>query len=256
MIVEPRILVVEDDAAILRGLTDNLRFDGYDVLPARTGDEGLRLILEEDPDLVILDIMLPALSGFDVCRRARKQGKLMPILMLTARGQEVDRVMGLDLGADDYITKPFSIPELLARVRAHLRRANAGTPPPERVSFGDVMVEFESYEARKGGQDVHLSPKEFGVLRLLVAREGEVVSRTDLLHDVWGYDRFPTTRTVDNHMASLRSKLEEDPGEPRHLLTVHGVGYKFVAEPESGRRAPPDFGNERADGGGETSPES
>jgi DNA-binding response OmpR family regulator len=233
MIVEPRILVVEDDAAILRGLTDNLRFEGYKVLPARTGDEGLRLILEEDPDLVILDIMLPALSGFDVCRRARKHGRRMPILMLTARGQEVDRVMGLDLGADDYITKPFSIPELLARVRAHLRRTNAGTALPERVSFGDVTVEFERYEARKGQQAVRLSPKEFGVLRLLVAREGEVVSRTDLLHEVWGYDRFPTTRTVDNHMASLRSKLEEDPGEPRHLLTVHGVGYKFVAEPGS-----------------------
>jgi DNA-binding response OmpR family regulator len=233
MIVEPRILVVEDDAAILRGLTDNLRFEGYQVLPARTGDEGLRLILEEDPDLVILDIMLPALSGFDVCRRARKQGKLMPILMLTARGQEVDRVMGLDLGADDYITKPFSIPELLARVRAHLRRASAGAVLPERVSFGHVTVEFERYEARRGEQDLHLSPKEFGVLRLLVTREGEVVSRTDLLHEVWGYDRFPTTRTVDNHVASLRSKLEEDPGNPRHLLTVHGVGYKFVAEPGS-----------------------
>jgi DNA-binding response OmpR family regulator len=233
MTAEPRILVIEDDAAILRGLTDNLRFEGYQVLPARAGDLGLQLLLEEDPDLVILDIMLPALSGFDVCRRARKQGRLMPILMLTARGQEVDRVMGLDLGADDYITKPFSIPELLARVRAHLRRSNAGTAPPERVSFGDVTVEFERYEARKGRQDVHLSPKEFGVLRLLVAREGEVVSRTELLHEVWGYDRFPTTRTVDNHMASLRSKLEEDPGNPRHLLTIHGVGYKFLVEPES-----------------------
>ncbi|MFH1764567.1 MAG: response regulator transcription factor [Gemmatimonadota bacterium] len=223
---------------MLRGLTDNLRFEGYQVIPVRAGDEGLRLILEEEPDLVILDIMLPVLSGFDVCRRVRKQGKKMPILMLTARAQEVDRVMGLDLGADDYVTKPFSIPELLARVRALLRRANAGQPLPERVTFGDVRVEFEKYEAIKVGAAVRLSPKEFGVLRLLVAREGDVVTRTDLLHEVWGYDRFPTTRTVDNHMASLRSKLEDDPANPRYLLTVHGVGYKFVG------------------GKGETSPDS
>jgi DNA-binding response OmpR family regulator len=248
MTVETRILVVEDDAAILRGLTDNLRFEGYQVVQARTGDDGLRVILEEDLDLVILDIMLPALSGFDVCRRARKQGKMMPILMLTARGQEVDRVMGLDLGADDYITKPFSIPELLARVRAHLRRSNAVSPLPERVSFGDVRVEFERYEARKGDEALHLSPKEFGVLRLLVARQGEVVNRTVLLHEVWGYDRFPTTRTVDNHVASLRSKLEEDPADPRFLLTVHGVGYKFV-----GHHAPD---HRSAKGGGKTSPGS
>jgi DNA-binding response OmpR family regulator len=232
MTARTRILVVEDDTAILRGLTDNLRFEGYEVLPVRTGDEGLRVIQEEEPDLVILDIMLPVLSGFDICRRARKQGKKMPILMLTARGQEVDKIMGLDLGADDYVTKPFSIPELLARVRALLRRADAGSPLPERARFGDVRVEFESYEATKRGSGVRLSPKEFGVLRLLVAREGDVVSRTDLLHEVWGYDRFPTTRTVDNHLASLRSKLEEDPASPRHLLTVHGVGYKFVGDQE------------------------
>jgi DNA-binding response OmpR family regulator len=228
MTTNARILVVEDDVPILRGLTDNLRFEGYEVLPARNGDEGLRRILEEEPDLVILDIMLPMLSGFDVCRMARNQGRMMPILMLTARGQEVDRVMGLDLGADDYVTKPFSIPELLARVRALLRRANPGTPLPERIAFDDVRVEFDRYEATKGGEKVRLSPKEFGVLRLLAAREGDVVSRTDLLHEVWGYDHFPTTRTVDNHLASLRSKLEEDPANPRHLLTVHGVGYKFV----------------------------
>ena len=228
MIPKKRVLVVEDDAAILRGLTDNLRFEGYEVETARTGDEGLRLILEEEPDLVVLDVMLPGISGFDICRRVRKEGIRVPILMLTARGQEVDRVMGLDLGADDYVTKPFSIPELLARVRALLRRANPESPLPERIAFGDVEVEFEKYEATKGGKPVRLAPKEFGVLRLLASREGEVVTRTDLLHEVWGYDHFPTTRTVDNHMASLRSKLEEDPASPEHLLTVHGVGYKFV----------------------------
>lgn len=248
MTTKSRILVVEDDAAILRGLTDNLRFEGYEVLASRAGDEGLRLILEEDPDLVILDIMLPVLSGFDVCRRTRKAGKMMPILMLTARAQEVDRVMGLDLGADDYVTKPFSIPELLARVRALLRRANAETLLPDRVTFGNVEVEFGRYEATKGGNEVRLSPKEFGVLRLLVSRAGEVVSRTDLLHEVWGYDRFPTTRTVDNHMAALRSKLEEKPSNPKHLLTVHGVGYKFVGD--SGNGGGP------GDGARETSPGS
>ena len=256
MIDTMRILVVEDDAAILRGLTDNLRFEGYEVLSARTGDEGLRLLLEREPDLVILDIMLPVLSGFDVCRRARKQGKMMPILMLTARGQEVDRVMGLDLGADDYVTKPFSIPELLARVRALLRRANVSGLLPERVSFGDVTVEFESYVAEKGGEAVHLSPKEFGVLRLLVARAGEVVSRRDLLHEVWGYDCFPTTRTVDNHLASLRSKLEDDSASPRHLLTVHGVGYKFVGTPEAGDPVADESGRESDGGVRNTSPES
>jgi len=248
MTSKTRILVVEDDAAILRGLTDNLRFEGYEVFGARSGDEGFRLILREEPDLVILDVMLPVLSGFDVCRRARKEGKMMPILMLTARAQEVDRVMGLDLGADDYVTKPFSIPELLARIRALLRRTNASTPLPARVTFSDVRVEFERYEAMKKGEAVRLSPKEFGVLRLLVAREGEVVSRTDLLHEVWGYDRFPTTRTVDNHMASLRSKLEEDPADPKHLLTVHGVGYKFVGDLEAGSGP--------ADDASETSPNS
>jgi DNA-binding response OmpR family regulator len=242
------ILVVEDDSAILRGLTDNLRFEGYEVTPVRNGEEGLRAILEDEPELVVLDVMLPSLSGFDICRRVRKEGRMMPILMLTARAQEVDRVMGLDLGADDYVTKPFSIPEFLARVRALLRRANAAPALPERVAFGQVSVEFERYEARMAGQEVRLAPKEFGVLRLLVAREGEVVSRTDLLHEVWGYDRFPTTRTVDNHLASLRSKLEEDPANPKHLLTVHGVGYKFVGGSQASE-AP-------GDASGETSPDS
>jgi len=230
---EPRILVVEDDAAILRGLVDNLRFEGYQVETARTGDEGLERILDHEPDLVILDVMLPGLSGFDICRRVRKEDSHIPILMLTARGQEVDRVMGLDLGADDYVTKPFSVPELLARVRALLRRAHPETLLPERASFGTVQVEFEKYEAFRDGRPIRMAPKEFGVLRLLVAREGEVVTRTELLHEVWGYDRFPTTRTVDNHVAALRSKLEEDASDPRFLLSVHGVGYKFVGDDES-----------------------
>jgi DNA-binding response OmpR family regulator len=227
-----RILVVEDDAAILRGLTDSLRDEGYDVLAARTGDEGLRRIREDVPDLVLLDVMLPGLSGFDVCRRARRDHPGIPILMLTARGEEMDRVMGLDLGADDYVTKPFSLPELLARVRAALRRASPDGALPGRVEFDDVAVDFESYEATRGGRPLPLAPKEFAVLRMLVARGGKVVRRYDLLTHVWGFARMPTTRTVDNHVALLRSKLEADPSNPRRILTVHGVGYKFVPDEE------------------------
>jgi DNA-binding response OmpR family regulator len=224
-----RILVVEDDAAILRALVDNLRYEGYEVLAARAGDEGWRRLQEERPDLLVLDVMLPGLSGFELCRRARREQIATPILMLTARGEEIDRVMGLDLGADDYVTKPFSLPELLARVRALLRRSSATDALPARTQWDDVIVDFESFEATKGGRPVALAPKEFAVLRLLLAREGKVVSRGELLAEVLGFDRgLPTTRTVDNHVALLRSKLEADPSQPRHLLTVFGVGYKFV----------------------------
>jgi DNA-binding response OmpR family regulator len=223
-----RILIVEDDEAILRGVRDNLLWEDYDVTVARNGDEALRRIREESLDLVILDVMLPGMNGFEVCRRVRREGRDVPVLMLTARGEEVDRVMGFDLGADDYVTKPFSVPELLARVRAILRRTHPEQPLPERASFDDIEVDFTAYEATRSGEPLQLSPKEYGTLRLLVARAGEVVSRGELLKEVWGLDRLPTTRTVDNHIASLRAKLERDPGMPRRLLTVHGVGYKFV----------------------------
>ena len=227
-----RILVVEDDAAILRGLRDNLLYENYVVDTARSGDEALQMIRTRSPDLVILDIMLPGLNGFEVCRRARREGHDVPVLMLTARGQEVDRVMGLDLGADDYLTKPFSVPELLARVRAILRRTHPERALPDRISFDDVMVDFVSYEATKAGKPLQLSPKEYGTLRALAARAGEVVSRGDLLAEVWGFERMPTTRTVDNHVASLRAKLEDEPARPSRLLTVHGVGYKLVLPAE------------------------
>lgn len=223
-----RILVVEDDPAILRGLRHALEYEKHDVLAARSGEEGLQLLRDSHPDLVVLDVMLPTLSGFELCRRARQEGITTPILMLTARGEDVDQVMGLDLGADDYVRKPFSVPALLARVRALLRRAHAREPLPARAEFDDVSVDFESFEASRGGKPVPLAPKEFAVLRHLVAREGKVVSRHELLEEVWGFDQMPTTRTVDNHVALLRSKLEQDPAAPRRLLTVHGVGYKFV----------------------------
>jgi len=223
-----RILVVEDDAAILRGLKDNLAAESYDVVTAADGAEGLRLCQEREPDLIILDLMLPKLSGYEICRKLRDQGRNVPILMLTARGDEADRILGLDLGADDYVGKPFSVRELLARVRALLRRSDPQRAPLDQLTFGDVVVDFIQYEARKKGQPVEMTAKEFGVLRYLAVRAGEVIQRQQLLEEVWGYENYPTTRTVDNHIASLRAKLEDDPAEPRHLLTVHGVGYKFV----------------------------
>jgi len=223
-----RILVVEDDAAILRGLKDNLAAESYEVVTAADGAEGLRLSQEREPDLIILDLMLPKLSGYEICRKLRDQGSHVPILMLTARGDEADRILGLDIGADDYVGKPFSVRELLARVRALLRRSDPQKAPLDQLTFGDVVMDSLRSERRKKGQPVEMTPKEFGVLRYLAVRAGQVVQRQMLLEEVWGYENYPTTRTVDNHIASLRAKLEDDPAEPRHLLTVHGVGYKFV----------------------------
>ena len=223
-----RVLVVEDDAAILRGLTDNLEAESYVVLTARDGETGYAILEQEEPDLVILDLMLPKLSGYEICQRARSNGMTVPILMLTAKGTESDRVLGLDLGADDYVTKPFSVRELLARVRALLRRGQSADTGPDELEFDDVVVDFKSFEARKGGEVIKLTRKEFATLRFLAGRRGDVVRRDELLREVWNYKRFPTTRTVDNHVASLRSKIEKDPSDPRHLLTVHGVGYKLV----------------------------
>ena len=226
-----QILIIEDDTAILRGLKDNLEFEGYAVLSATDGEQGLALILEKKPDLVVLDLMLPRLGGYEVLRKVRAEGSVVPVLILTARGEEIDKVHGLNIGADDYMTKPFSVRELLARIQAIFRRASSarsGTLPTE-LSFHDVAVDFLRFEARKAGRPLELSRKEFGVLRLLAARSGEVVTRDELLDSVWGYDRFPTTRTVDNHVALLRAKIEDDPARPRFLVTVRGVGYKLVS---------------------------
>ena len=223
-----RILVVEDDAAILRGLADNLACESHDVLTAMDGERACSIVREQKPDLVILDLMLPRMSGYDVCRTLRGEGVTTPILMLTARGDESDRVLGLDLGADDYLTKPFSIRELMARVRALLRRTQAAAPSIDVLQFEDTIIDFKRYEAQKVGAPIDMTKKEFGILRYLAARAGDVVTREELLDQVWGYDAMPTTRTVDNHIASLRAKLEADPSQPRHLQTVHGVGYKWV----------------------------
>ncbi len=227
------ILVVEDDPAILRGLADNLQFESYSVLTAADGETGYRLAREKKPDLIVLDLMLPRMSGYEVCRKLRSEGIETPILMLTARGEEADRVLGLDLGADDYVSKPFSVRELLARIRAVLRRAQPARALPDELRFEDVVVDFRSWEATRGGRPLEMTRKEFSVLRYLASRAGEVVSRDELLNEVWGYENYPTTRTVDNHIAGLRNKLEPDPAQPRYLKTVHGVGYKFVRQSES-----------------------
>ena len=226
------VLAIEDDPAILRGLADNLRFEGYDVVTASDGETGYHLQKERKPDLIVLDLMLPRMSGFELCRKLRGEGIQTPILMLTARSEEPDRVLGLDLGADDYVTKPFSVRELMARVRALLRRtqpAPEGTPDlPDDLRFGDVEIDFRSYEARLNGEPVEMTRKEFAVLRFLASRAGQVVTRDDLLNEVWGYESYPSSRTVDNHVAGLRAKLERDAAEPAHIKTVHGVGYKFI----------------------------
>ena len=223
-----RVLVIEDDPAILRGLADNLRMESHEVLTAADGETGYRLAREQRPDVIVLDLMLPRLSGYEVCRKLRQSGVGTPIVMLTARGEEADRILGLDLGADDYLTKPFSIGELMARVRALLRRTQPARERVDELRFDDVVVDFRRYEARRGNQPLDLTRKEFGVLRVLASRAGAVVTRDDLLNEVWGYESSPTTRTVDTHVASLRSKLETDPTRPKRLQTIHGVGYKWV----------------------------
>jgi len=223
-----KVLIVEDDPAILRGLADNLKFEKYEVLTATDGNAGYRLQRDSNPDLIILDLMLPRMSGLELCRKLRTEGRQVPILMLTARGEEADRVVGLDLGADDYVTKPFSVMELLARIRALLRRTSTATHLPNALQFGDVEIDFLRYAARRKGKPVEMTRKEFAILRMLGGRTGEVVTRDELLNEVWGMESYPVTRTVDNHIAGLRAKLEADPARPVFIRTVHGVGYQFV----------------------------
>ncbi len=223
-----RILIVEDEPAMVAGLRDNFEFEGYEVLTAADGVAGLERALKEVPDLVVLDVMMPRMSGLDVCKQLKAKRPSMPIIMLTARGQEVDKVVGLELGADDYVTKPFSIRELLARVKAVLRRAKADPKEKERLAFGDVEVNLRSCQVSRSGQALDFSSKEFELLKYFLCHPGETLSRDHLLEHVWGYDRFPTTRTVDAHIVRLRQKLEPKPEEPRFILTVHGTGYKFV----------------------------
>ncbi len=223
-----KVLIVEDDQAMAVALRDGFTFEGYAVDVARDGAAGLRLAAEKNLDLVILDVMLPRLSGLDVCRQLRGGGNNTPVIMLTARGQEIDKVLGLKTGADDYITKPFSFLELMARVEAVLRRARKTVEAIERVQFGDIDISFRNFEAAKGGRPLELSPREFKLIKYFVEHRGEVVTREQLLDTVWGYEGLTLTRTVDMHIAKLRQKIEETPGDPRHIITVHRVGYKFT----------------------------
>jgi len=223
-----RILVVEDEPNMVAGLRDNFEFEGYEVVTAPDGVAGLERALSESPDLVILDVMMPRLNGLEVCKQLKAKRPGLPIIMLTARGQEVDKVVGLELGADDYVTKPFSIRELLARVKAVLRRAKPATKQQERYAFGEIELDTRSCQVSRKGRPMEFSSKEFELLKYFVSHPGETLSRDRLLEEVWGYDRFPTTRTVDAHIVRLRQKVELKPDEPRFILTVHGTGYKFV----------------------------
>jgi len=223
-----RILIIEDEESILMPLEDNLRIEGYEVACARDGLEGLAMATKDRFDLIVLDIMLPKMDGFEVCRRLRQDRVMTPILMLTAKSQEVDKVLGLELGADDYVTKPFSSRELLARAKALLRRAKEPLRGVDFYRFGPVELDFTKYEAKKGGRPVSLTALEFNLLHYFVQNRGRVVHRNEILDGVWGKDVYVDARTVDKHISLLRRKFEDDPQEPKYILGVRGVGYKFT----------------------------
>jgi two-component system alkaline phosphatase synthesis response regulator PhoP len=224
-----RILLIEDEPGIVLTLTDRLTGEGYSVESAADGESGLERATRDAFDLLLLDLMLPRMSGFDVCKELRKRGIETPVIMLTARGQVVDKVVGLKLGADDYVTKPFEMAELLARVEAQLRRAPSSPHPTEGFGFGDVRVDFRKAEATKEGAPLELSAREFQLLRYFLEHRGATLTRDELLNEVWGYNSMPSTRTVDVHVAWLRQKIEPNPRHPQFILTVHGMGYKFSA---------------------------
>lgn len=222
-----KILIVEDQIDLANGLEVNLKKEGYKVLKTGTGEEAIQMAIRDLPDLIILDIMLPGISGLDVCRELRQKSIKIPIIMLTAKSEEVDRVIGLELGADDYVTKPFSLRELLARIRVCLRRQPQQTDIP-RYRFGSVEIDFEKYRVTVRNKPVEMTQKEVELIRYMIRNRDTVLSRDRLLDEVWGYDSYPTTRTVDTHILKLRKKLEEDPANPKYILSVYGGGYKFI----------------------------
>ncbi len=223
-----KILLVEDEKDMVTGLKVNLEARDYTVIVAYDGENGYQQALEEQPDLVILDLMLPKLNGYEVCKRLKKEVPDLPIIMLTAKSQEDEIVIGLELGADDYITKPFSVLELLARIKALFRRTKSGSEMPDVHRFGDLEINFKKYEARKNGKPIKLSPREYELLKCFIEHEGEIISRDEFLNQVWGYDSFPNTRTIDAHITKLRHKIEDNPEEPKFIVTIHGIGYKFL----------------------------
>lgn len=227
-----RILVIEDEVSLLDGLRDNLEAEGYAVSAASTGKDGLEKALKEEINLVLLDIMLPGMSGFDVCKEIKSKKLRLPVIMLTAKAKEPDKILGLELGADDYITKPFSINELLARIKAVLRRVeiheDAKRKKIDSYEFGNVRLDFSKLEGYKGTKKLNFSKREFDILAYMIKRKGEVISRNDLLDVVWGYEVFPSTRTVDNFMARIRKQIEDKPSKPNYIHSVRSAGYKFV----------------------------
>jgi DNA-binding response OmpR family regulator len=223
-----KILIIEDEPNMVSGLRDNFEFEGYEVAAAYDGAEGLERALKDSPDLVLLDVMMPKMSGLDVCKQLKIKRPGIPIIMLTARGQEVDKVVGLELGADDYVTKPFSIRELIARTKAVLRRSSKSNNQGDAFGFSDVSIDMKSCRVTRRGKPIEVSAKEFELLKYFIFHSGETLSRERLLSEVWGYEHFPTTRTVDAHIVRLRQKLEPSPEQPHFFLTVHGIGYKFV----------------------------
>lgn len=224
-----KILIIEDEEDLVKGLKLNLADEGYTVDFALNGAEGLRKALQETPDLIILDIMLPEMDGLEVCRELRQKNIDVPIIMLTAKGEEIDKVVGLEIGADDYMTKPFSIRELLARIKAQLRRAKREEKAvPQIYSFGDVEVDFARFKVRRKGKEFDLTSIEMEILKYFIAHRGEVAARDELLDKIWGYESYPTTRTIDNHILKLRKKIEEAPANPQYILSVYGGGYRFI----------------------------
>jgi len=221
------ILLIEDDPAILNGISEALKAEFYNVTAVDDGEKGYKTAKREKFDLIILDLMLPYKDGFEICRDLRKEEVATPIIMLTSKKEEVDKLVGLEMGADDYMTKPFSLKELLARIKAVLRRSQTSLFEPDEMSFGTININFKKQEAYKNGINVKLSSTEFKIIKYFISHEGEVITRNQFLDDVWGYDSFPTTRTVDNYILSIRKKLEDDPSNPMHFLTIHTAGYKF-----------------------------
>jgi two-component system alkaline phosphatase synthesis response regulator PhoP len=227
--MKEKILIIEDEEDLVKGLKLNLADEGYEVDWAADGEEGLRKALEERPQLIILDIMLPKMDGLDICRELRQKNISIPIIMLTAKGEEIDKVLGLEIGADDYMTKPFSIRELLARIKAHLRREKRERKTvPDVYRFGDVEIDFTHFKVKRKDKELDLTSLEIEILKYLIAHREEVVTREALLDKIWGYEKYPTTRTIDNHILKLRKKIEGDPSHPKYILSVYGVGYRFV----------------------------
>ena len=221
------ILIVEDDISILRGLKDNLEYEGYRVFTEKDGFKGYQKALNKEVEFLLLDIMLPNMNGHEICKKVRKERPELPIIMITARGSEMDKVAGLDIGADDYVTKPFSIPELVARIRSVYRRVARINEVSDIFSFGNIVIDFKKLQAFKNDEEIQLSAREFKILQYFIQHEGEAVHRHDLLDEVWGFDVAPTTRTVDNFILDLRKKLEDNPSDPQHIIGVRSVGYRF-----------------------------